>query len=83
MREVSASTKPWSRVTWVSLPVSESIAATGLGAACVLDDEELEELSSLLPQAATPRVAVATRATAAKPLRVLFEKMVLIGKSHP
>ena len=80
MSEVSASTKPWSRVTWVALPVSESIAATGLGAEAFVDDE-LEDESALLPHAATERLAVATRATAARPLRVRWEKMVLI-ESH-
>jgi hypothetical protein len=36
------------------------------------------EVSLLLPQAATERLAVAMRATAAKPLRVLVESMVLM-----
>ena len=64
----------------MSFPVSESIEATGLGAAWVSEEDEdaEEELSSLLPQAATERLAVAMRATAAKPLRVLVESMVLM-----
>ena len=80
LRLVSASTKPWSSVTWVVLPVSESIEATGAGAALVseVDEDEDEELSSLLPQAAMERLVAAMSATAAKPLRVLLESMVLM-----
>jgi hypothetical protein len=66
-------------VTEVVSPVSESIEATGLGAeALVVEEDEDEEELSLLPQAATERLAVAMRATAAKPLRVLVESMVLM-----
>ena len=46
LRLVSASTKPWSSVTEVVFPVSESIEATGLGAAWVSEeDEDAEERS--------------------------------------
>jgi hypothetical protein len=84
LRVVSASTKPWSSATWVSFPVRESIAATGLGAEAAAEDEDDEEEdSSLLPHAAADRLVAAIRATAATVLRDLLEnvaeKMVLMG----
>ena len=78
---VSASTNPWSRVTWVSLPVSESMAATGLGAGAA--DATRGAVSSSLPHAAAERPVVATSAMAAMVLRLLLEKLERMLKSHP
>src|SRR4051812_9737552 len=63
-RDCSALTKPLSSATEVSLPLRESIWATGLGRSCLAEALDPEDESSP-PQAATPRAMTPEAASVA------------------